>query len=73
MNCASCASDNLTSYPVCPTCATTRHFKHRKDCRCAPCQIERSEMNATELARLEAVAFNEELQFIHGRPIAAAA
>ena len=73
MNCLNCDKTNETDYPVCATCATTCHFEYRKDCRCAPCQVERAEMNASELRRLEAVAFNEELQFLHGRPIAAAA
>lgn len=72
-NCPTCPNENLTDFPVCPTCATTRHFEYRNDCRCAPCQVERAEMSAAELARLESIAFNEELQFIHGRPIAAAA
>lgn len=63
----------LGDYPLCKDCAPSRHFEYRNDCCCVACQVERSEINASELLRLETIAFNEEIQYLHGRPIAAAA
>jgi predicted amidophosphoribosyltransferase len=42
MNCTRChENENLTDYPVCPTCAAEAHFTSRVDCRCAQCTAER--------------------------------
>ena len=30
--CPRCGDDNLTDYPVCPSCARVSHFPHRADC-----------------------------------------
>lgn len=73
ISCPDCPNENLTDYPACPTHAITRHFEHRNDCRCVACQADRAEINATEMLRLEAVAFIEEIQYEYGRPVAAAA
>jgi hypothetical protein len=32
-DCIRCGADNLTDYPVCPSCAQVAHFPHRDDCR----------------------------------------
>lgn len=75
MNCLNneCENEVTRDYPVCGLHEATAHFTNRADCRCGDCQAKRAEINASELRRLEAIAFTEELQFLHGRPIAAAA
>lgn len=32
-DCPNCGGDNLTDYPVCPSCAAVCHFTHRTDCQ----------------------------------------
>lgn len=40
MTCPRCHDENLTDYPVCPSCATVCHFTDRP---CAHCVVERIE------------------------------
>lgn len=45
-DCPNCGHDNLTDYPVCPSCAVVCHFTHRADCRhCAHLAKEESKCN----------------------------
>lgn len=63
--CPNCNADNLTDFPVCPTCAATCHFDARADCRCGACR------RLTEIARaaaLELVARLEtRIKFLEAR------
>ncbi len=38
MDCSRCQNQNLTDYPVCPTCSQTAHFTNRP-CLCASCDL----------------------------------
>lgn len=40
MNCPTCDADNLTDYPVCPSCSKRVHFTNRTDCRCDECYLD---------------------------------
>lgn len=71
-DCPSCPAENTRDYPMCRTCETKRHFTNRKDCRCVTCQAKRAEAMRLEYARLAAIAWDKELQYVYGRSFAAA-
>jgi len=70
MRCSNCNADNTTDLPLCPTCASSRHFTHRADCRCDDCRAKCARL---ERARLEEVSWVEERQYQYGSPIQVAA
>jgi len=70
MTCPNCQSENLTDYPVCPSCATVCHFSHRNDCVCLGC-------TEADVARAERAAqseswWSEEGRINYGFPVEAA-
>lgn len=56
MNCPKCTAENLTDFPVCPSCAAEVHFTNRTDCRCSGCaakpviEIKRCERGTFDFA-----------------------
>lgn len=57
--CSRCGGDNLTDYPVCASCAATRHFEHRL-CFCVSCKADRIQVErvAEPILRLAQNAAN---------------
>jgi len=58
MTCPNCDNDNLTDYPVCPMCALTCHFPHRRDCQhCEAAKlISADDVLTAYLEHVEAIA-----------------
>ena len=43
-DCPRCHDENLTDYPVCPTCATECHFTNRPCAHCVAARIEQRDL-----------------------------